>query len=115
MYGVGPSVANVTAYGEEIVGVTEVGLSRRCIYLYNNNKMVGVSVADYKVEGITISVTGIQNGNRYPIWGRDYNRLSEEEKNEFFPVAEMELVTQDAIKRYRADHRKPKGGTCSLL
>ena len=37
MYGVGPSVANVTANGEEIVSVTEVGLCRKCIYLYDND------------------------------------------------------------------------------
>lgn len=115
MYGVGPSVANVTANGEEIVSVTEVGLCRKCIYLYDNNKMVTVSVADCKVSDIAICITGIHNDSRYPIWGCNYNRLNEEEKNEFFPVAEMELVTQDAIRRYETDHRKSRGKACSLL
>ena len=44
MYGVGPSVANVTANGEEIVSVIEGGLSSICTYIYNNGKSVDVYI-----------------------------------------------------------------------
>ena len=112
MYGVGPSVANVTANGEEIVSVTEWGLSSMCDYTYNSNKHVSICVNKGKITNIEISFL---NSDYEILELHVYNNLTQEQKNSFFPNEEKELLTQDALRRYKADHRKPKGGICNFL
>ena len=105
MYGVGPSVANVTANGEEIVSVTEVGLSNICEYEYNNGKTVEITVDKGNVVGIEIyfistSLDGeINIDNIY-----DYEILEDIEKNKYLTDLEKDLLVKDAVKRYEMDH-----------
>ena len=116
MYGVGPSVANVTANGEEIVRVAEWGLCSEVVYTYSNNKQITIYLNKNAVTNIDVCFIITDLDGKYKSSERyKYNNLTKEQKEKFFPNEEKNLLIQDALRRYRADHRKPKGIVCNLL
>ena len=108
MYGVGPSVANVTANGEEIVNVIEYGLCSRVCYIYNNNKKIHVKPFNGGIVAIfsldIINLASIDNTESINI-----------EKHKFVTIEEEELLLQDAQRRYEKDHKISRTNKCNLL
>lgn len=98
MYGVGPNVANVTANGEQIVRVIKLGSYSTCIYEYDNSKNVNIKIKDGKITKVSVL---FYNENEDILWCRNYDDLTEEEKEKYLPEAEYEFVTEDAIGRYK--------------
>ena len=108
MYGVGPSVANVTANGEEIVGVTEYGLCSQVCYMYNSDKIVHVRPLD----GGIIKIFSLDLNNLCCI---DDIESVNKNKYKYITVEEEQLLLQDAQRRYRRDHRISRTNKCNLL
>ena len=112
MYGLGLSVANVTANGEEIVSVNEGGLSNICTYIYNNGKSVDVYIDKGRVIKIIVD---IPHAGAFGL-SKDFNyeELSSKQKESWFNNNEKQMVIEDAIRRYRSDH-KIHSGSCKFL
>ena len=101
MYGVGPSVANVTANGEEIIEVTETGLCEECMYKYDNFKKVKIYITNNKVTSIKLVVPVGDFGIPTNF---NYTELTEDQRDSWFNDKEKQLLTQDALKRYKSGH-----------